>query len=53
MVEDMGGHKKEERKKTIGESEEDLLNVLRAKVLSVFQFATPDWSTLLTKLIIL
>ena len=34
----------------MGASEEDLLKVLRAQVLSVLQFATPAWSTLLTVL---
>ena len=32
----------------LGAGEQDLLNVLRAQVLSVLQFATPAWSTLLT-----
>ena len=36
------------RLKTLGASEQDLLKVLRAQVLSVLQFATPAWSTLLT-----
>ena len=38
------------RLKSMGASEADLLKVLRAQVLSVLQFATPAWSTLLTKL---
>ena len=38
------------RLKTLGASEQDLLKVLRAQVLSVLQFATPAWSTLLTVL---
>ena len=36
------------RLKSLGASEQDLLKVLRAQVLSVLQFATPAWSTLLT-----
>ena len=32
----------------LGASEQELLSVLRAQVLSVLQFATPAWSTLLT-----
>ena len=36
------------RLKMLGAGERDLLNVLRAQVLSVLQFATPAWSTLLT-----
>ena len=38
------------RLKSMGASEADLLKVLRAQVLSVLQFATPAWSTLLTVL---
>ena len=38
------------RLKSMGACEEDLLKVLRAQVLSVLQFATPAWSTLLTVL---
>ena len=38
------------RLKSMGASEQDLLKVLRAQVLSVLQFATPAWSTLLTVL---
>ncbi len=38
------------RLKSMGASETDLLKVLRAQVLSVLQFATPAWSTLLTVL---
>ena len=34
----------------MGACEEDLLKVLRAQVLSVLQFATPAWSSLLTVL---
>ena len=37
------------RLKTLGASEKDLLSVLRAQVLSVLQFATPAWSTLITQ----
>ena len=36
------------RLKALGASEQELLKVLRAQVLSVLQFATPAWSTLLT-----
>ena len=36
------------RLKMLGAGEQDLLNVLRAQVLSVLQFATPAWSTMLT-----
>ena len=36
------------RLKALGASEQELLSVLRAQVLSVLQFATPAWSTLLT-----
>jgi hypothetical protein len=36
------------RLKALGASEKELLSVLRAQVLSVLQFATPAWSTLLT-----
>jgi hypothetical protein len=36
------------RLKALGASEKELLNVLRAQVLSVLQFATPAWSTLIT-----
>ena len=36
------------RLKTVGASEQDLPKVLRAQVLSVLQFSTPAWSTLLT-----
>ena len=36
------------RLKALGATEQELLNVLRAQVLSVLQFATPAWSTLLT-----
>ena len=38
------------RLKSMGASEDNLLKVLRAQVLSVLQFATPAWSTLLTVL---
>ena len=38
------------RLKSMGAKEQDLLKVLRAQVLSVLQFATPAWSTLLTVL---
>ena len=38
------------RLKNMGANEEDLLKVLKAQVLSVLQFATPAWSTLLTVL---
>ena len=38
------------RLKALGASEQELLNVLRAQVLSVLQFATPAWSTLITVL---
>jgi hypothetical protein len=37
------------RLKALGASEKDLLSVLRAQVLSVLQFATPAWSTLITQ----
>ena len=37
------------RLKTLGASEQELLSVLRAQVLSVLQFATPAWSTLITE----
>ena len=37
------------RLKTLGASEKELLSVLRAQVLSVLQFATPAWSTLITQ----
>ena len=36
------------RLKTLRASEQDLSKVLRAQVLSVLQFSTPAWSTLLT-----
>ena len=36
------------RLKSLGASEQELLSVLRAQVLSVLQFATPAWSTLIT-----
>ena len=36
------------RLKALGASEQDLLKVLRAQVLSVLQFASPAWSTLIT-----
>ena len=36
------------RLKALGATEQELLNVLRAQVLSVLQFATPAWSTLIT-----
>ena len=36
------------RLKALGANEKELLNVLRAQVLSVLQFATPAWSTLIT-----
>ena len=36
------------RLKSLGASEQDLLTVLRAQVLSVLQFASPAWSTLIT-----
>ena len=36
------------RLKALGASEKELLNVLRAQVLSVLQFATPAWCTLIT-----
>ena len=36
------------RLKALGAGEQELLKVLRAQVLSVLQFATPAWSTLLT-----
>ena len=36
------------RLKVLGASEQDLLKVLRAQVLSVLQFATPAWSSQLT-----
>ena len=36
------------RLKALGASEQELLKVLRAQVLSVLQFATPAWSTLIT-----
>ena len=36
------------RLKALGASDQELLKVLRAQVLSVLQFATPAWSTLLT-----
>ena len=35
------------RLKALGASEQELLSVLRAQVLSVLQFAIPAWSTLL------
>ena len=35
--------------KSLGASEQELLSVLRAQVLSVLQFATPAWSTLITE----
>ena len=38
------------RLKNMGANEEDLLKVLKSQVLSVLQFATPAWSTLLTVL---
>ena len=37
------------RLKTLGASEKELLSVLKAQVLSVLQFATPAWSTLITQ----
>ena len=36
------------RLKALGASEQDLVKVLRAQVLSVLQFASPAWSTLIT-----
>ena len=36
------------RLKALGAGEQELLKVFRAQVLSVLQFATPAWSTLLT-----
>ena len=36
------------RLKLLGASEQDLLTVLRAQVLSVLHFASPAWSTLIT-----
>ena len=36
------------RLKALGASEQDLLNVLRAQVLSVLHFASPAWSTQIT-----
>ena len=36
------------RLKALGAREHDLLKVLRAQVLSVLQFASPAWSTLIT-----
>ena len=36
--------------KNMGAKEQDLLKVLRSQVLSVLQFATPAWSTLITVL---
>jgi hypothetical protein len=36
------------RLKSLGASEQELLNVLRAQVISVLQFASPAWSTLIT-----
>ena len=36
------------RLKVLGASEQDLLTVLRAQVLSVLHFASPAWSTLIT-----
>ena len=33
----------------VGASEQELLSVLRAQVLSVLRFATPVWSTLITE----
>ena len=37
------------RLKSLGASDKELLSVLRAQVLSVLQFATPAWSTLITE----
>ena len=36
------------RLKALGASEQELLNVLRAQVISILQFASPAWSTLIT-----
>ena len=36
------------RQKALGASEQDLVKVFRAQVLSVLQFASPAWSTLIT-----
>ena len=36
------------RLKALGASEQELLNVLRAQVLSVLHFASPAWSTQIT-----